>query len=84
MRTGKECCVCIALCRFLWQIQYLVSQGFYVVLSFHSISFPDPNVASPKVLAYNWGALWRMLTDLPQWEGAMKGRVFPDILNEPR
>ncbi len=35
--------------RFLWQVQYLVSQGFYVILAFSSNRDDEPNVSSPQL-----------------------------------
>lgn len=69
--------------RFLWQVQYLVSQGFYVLLDFNSNRWWEPNVQNSQLLAHNWGNLWRALSDLPQYKQHMSGRVFPDFLNEP-
>jgi hypothetical protein len=68
----------------LWQVQYLVAQGFYVLLDFASHHSEEPNVAQPQLLAANWAALWRMLTDLPGYKEHLAGRVLPDIVNEPR
>lgn len=44
----------------------------------------EPNVQNSQLLAHSWGNLWRALTDLPQYEEHMSGRVFPDFENEPR
>jgi hypothetical protein len=62
--------------RFLWQVQYLVSQGFYVVLTHTSYLTRDPNMVDPNMLASNWGNLWRMITELPAYRRHLKGRVF--------
>jgi hypothetical protein len=34
-------------------------------------------------MAANWGNLWKMITALPKYKDYMKGRVFPDLVNEP-
>lgn len=60
-----------------------MSQGFYVLLDYNSNREVDPNLTQPGLLAKNWGNLWRMLTQLPNWP-LMRGRVFPDLVNEPR
>ncbi|GBF93295.1 glycoside hydrolase [Raphidocelis subcapitata] len=78
----------LGLHRFLWQVQYLVSQGFYVILDFHPTSdatdpnAADPNAADPALLAANWGALWGALVQLPSYKASMKGRVIADLINE--
>lgn len=76
--------ICNLDCRFLWQIQYLVSQGFYVVLDFNSQRGWEPNMIFGQLLGRNWGNLWRMLTELPEYKEHLAGRVFPDLANEPR
>lgn len=68
-----------ALHRFLWQIQYLVSQGFYVVIAHTSYLTRDPNMIDPNVLASNWGNFWRILSELPEYQQHLKGRVFAGI-----
>jgi hypothetical protein len=68
-----------ALHRFLWQVQYLVSQGFYVVMSHTSYLTHDPNMVDPNLLASNWGTLWRILTELPGYASLLKGRVFAGV-----
>lgn len=73
-----------ALYRFLWQLQYLISQGFYVLLDFSSTREREVNVENPELLARNWGNLWRILTDIPAYKEFMAGRIFPDLVNEPR
>lgn len=65
-----------AVHRFLWQVQYLVSQGFYVVLTHTSYLTRDPNMVDPNMLASNWGNLWRMITELPAYRRHLRGRVF--------
>eukprot|EP00878_Enallax_costatus_P033161 GHUV01036555.1.p1 GENE.GHUV01036555.1~~GHUV01036555.1.p1 ORF type:complete len:425 (+),score=93.87 GHUV01036555.1:481-1755(+) len=72
-----------ALYRFLWQLQYLISQGFYVLLDFSSTREREVNVENPQLLAQNWGNLWRILTDIPAYKDYMAGRIFPDLVNEP-
>ncbi|KAF8070911.1 hypothetical protein HT031_000992 [Scenedesmus sp. PABB004] len=64
-----------ALYRFLWQLQYLVSQGFYLLLDFSSSRDAEPNVSNPEVLAANWGNFWRILTDIPAYDTHLRGRV---------
>jgi len=71
-------------CRFVWQIQYLVSQGLYVLLDFSSSRDAEPNLADANLLAQNWGNLWRIFTDIPVYKQVLRGRVFPDLVNEPR
>jgi hypothetical protein len=44
----------------------------------------EPNVADPALLARNWKALWRTLADLPHYATHLRGRVFADLVNEPR
>lgn len=75
--------VCCSLRRFLWQVQYLISQGFYVLLDFNSQRDWEPNLVYGQLLGHNWGTLWRILTDLPEYKEHMAGRVFPDLANEP-
>ncbi len=70
--------------RFLWQVSYFVSQGFYVLLDFASAQSDEPNLMNPTLLAQNWGNLWRMLTELPGYQENLAGRVFPDLVNEAR
>jgi hypothetical protein len=71
-------------CRFLWQVQYLVSQGFYVLLDFSSTRDSEINMQNPAVLAQNWGNFWKILTDIPAYKEQLAGRIFPDLVNEPR
>jgi hypothetical protein len=33
-------------------------------------------MADPNMLAGNWGTLWQMLTELPQYAEHLRGRVF--------
>jgi hypothetical protein len=82
----QTCLPCIPafLRRFLWQVQYLVAQGFYVLLDFASHRSEELNMQQPQLLAANWAALWRMLTELPGYQQHLAGRVFPDLVNEPR
>jgi hypothetical protein len=70
--------------RFVWQLQYLVSQGFYVLLDFSSTRDAEPNVSDGAVLARNWANLWRILADIPTYKTHLRGRIFPDVINEPR
>lgn len=94
-----DCCNCSActnltssaLCnhlhqtrRFLWQVQYLIAQGIYVLLDFNSQRGWEHNMLHGQLLARNWGTLWQALTDLPEYKEHMLGRVFPDLANEPR
>lgn len=72
------------MCRFLWQISYFVSQGFYVLLDFQSARKDEPNLTEPTLLAQNWGNLWRMITDQPGYKEHMSGRIMPDLVNEAR
>lgn len=69
-----------AVHRFLWQVQYLVSQGFYVAITHTSYLTRDPNMVDPNMLASNWGNLWRMISELPGYDKYLKGRVFPGVL----
>jgi hypothetical protein len=69
--------------RFLWQVQYMVSQGLYVLLDFNSQRGWEHNMPHGQLLARNWGTLWKALTDLPEYKEHMSGRVFPDLANEP-
>lgn len=65
-------------------MQYLVSQGFYVLLDFSSTRDAEVNLQNPEVLAQNWGNFWKILTDIPAYKEYLAGRVFPDLVNEPR
>jgi hypothetical protein len=56
----------------------------YVLLDFSSTRPGEPNVVDPDVLATNWGNLWRILADIPAYKQHLAGRVFPDLINEPR
>lgn len=67
----------------MWQLQYLVSQGLYVLLDFSSTRESEPNLANPQLLAENFGNLWRILTDIPVYKQVLRGRIFPDLVNEP-
>jgi hypothetical protein len=60
-------------------VQYLVSQGFYVVLTHTSYLTRDPNMADPNMLASNWGNLWRAMSELPAYRRHLKGRVFAGV-----
>lgn len=68
----------------MWQLQYLVSQGLYVLLDFSSTRDSEPNVADPNLLAQNWGNFWRILADIPGYNTLLRGRIVPDLVNEPR
>ncbi|KAI8470545.1 MAG: glycoside hydrolase superfamily [Monoraphidium minutum] len=68
--------------RFLWQVQYLVSQGFYVILDYHPIADEDPNIGDPALFAANWRALWSALAALPDYESRLRGRLIADLVNE--
>lgn len=70
--------------RFAWQLQYLVAQGFYVILDFQSAQSDEPNLMEPMLLAHNWATLWQQLTQLPDYATLLAGRVMPDLANEPR
>lgn len=68
----------------MWQLQYIVSQGLYVLLDFSSTRQSELNAADSQVLAQNWGNLWRILADIPAYKTQLRGRIFPDLVNEPR
>jgi hypothetical protein len=68
--------------RFLWQVEYLVSQGLYVLLSYHPTAPRDAVTADASLFANNWGNLWRSLAALPSYSSRLRGRVFADLLNE--
>lgn len=69
--------------RFLWQVQYLVSQGFYVVLDYHPTNNAgDPNMQDPELFATNWGNLWRAIQELPNYSCCLAGRIIADLVNE--
>jgi hypothetical protein len=71
--------------RLLWQVEYLVSQGFYVFLDFHPTSdVTDPNVKDPALFAKNWGNLWAALAARSAYVASLKGRVIADLINEAR
>jgi hypothetical protein len=61
-----------------------VSQGFYLLLDFSSTRDSEVNVQNPAVLAQNWGNFWKILTDIPAYKDQLAGRIFPDLVNEPR
>lgn len=88
MPSERQPCCALRLnwldCRFLWQLQYLVSQGFYVLLDWSSTRDNEVNMQNPEVLAQNWGNLWKTLTDIPAYKDNLAGRIFPDLVNEPR
>lgn len=65
-------------------MQYLVSQGLYVLLDFSSTRDSEVNMQNPAVLAQNWGNFWKILTDIPAYKQQLAGRIFPDLVNEPR
>jgi len=71
-----------AIHRFLFEIEYLVSQGLYVLLSYHPTAPRDAAAADAALFASNWGALWRSLAALPSYPTRLRGRVFADLLNE--
>lgn len=71
-----------AIHRFLFQIEYLVSQGLYVVLSYHPSAPRDATTADARLFASNWGNLWRSIAALPSYATKLRGRILPDLLNE--
>jgi hypothetical protein len=71
-----------AIHRFLFQVEYLVSQGLYVVLSYHPTAPRDAATADARLFAANWGNLWRALAARPAYAAKLRGRVLPDLLNE--
>lgn len=71
--------------RLLWQVQYLVSQGFYVILDYHPTASSDPNMLDPAAFAANWGRLWAALAGLGAvYQQQLRGRVIADLVNEAR
>lgn len=38
----------------------------------------------PQLFAANWGNLWKAISDLPDYESSIKGRVIVDLVNEAR
>lgn len=52
-------------------------QGFYVLIDHSSYLDKDPNMLSPALFAGNWGNLWRIITELPDYPISLRGRVFP-------
>lgn len=71
------------LARYVWVVQYLANTGSYVLVDQHTHELSEPALASPEVYAANWLQLWRALTALPDWETALRGRVWLDVFNEP-
>lgn len=54
-----------------------------MLLDFNSQRGLEHNMVHGQLLGRNWGNLWRMLTELPEYKEHMSGRVFPDLANEP-
>ncbi|EIE23036.1 hypothetical protein COCSUDRAFT_63419 [Coccomyxa subellipsoidea C-169] len=80
--------------RYLWVVQYLIYQGFYVNLDFHSIGVHEtlvtgdtPFSGADDYTLYDmdgWVGLWvdlvkDVLADSPE----AKGRLIIDLINEP-
>lgn len=55
-----------------------------MLLDFSSTRDAEPNVADPNLLAQNWGNFWRILADIPGYNTLLRGRIVPDLVNEPR
>lgn len=74
--------------RYLWMVQYLVGQGFYVVIDFHPTKFfassPDTRLYMNSTRFFNeWHKLWTELMTLPTYSTSLRGRLMVDIHNEP-
>uniref|UniRef100_A0A383VF90 Glycoside hydrolase family 5 domain-containing protein n=1 Tax=Tetradesmus obliquus TaxID=3088 RepID=A0A383VF90_TETOB len=68
--------------RLLWTVQFLVANGFYVVLDYH----PDASDATPldaQDFARAWMYTWATITCLPNFASDIRGRILLDLLNEP-
>jgi hypothetical protein len=72
--------------RFRWQVQYLISHGFYVILDFHptNTAAVDPNLKDPALFAANWGALYQAFKDDGLFAERVQGRIIADLVNEAR
>jgi len=71
--------------RFVWMVNYYVSQGFYVNLDFHSNMNQDvganrnESFANQTAWINNWATLLKDLVKTP----ANKGKILVDLINEP-
>ncbi|KAF6265117.1 glycoside hydrolase superfamily [Scenedesmus sp. NREL 46B-D3] len=68
--------------RLLWTIQYLIANGFYVVLDYH----PEAGDTTPlhaQDFARAWMYTWATITCLPNFASDIRGRILLDLLNEP-
>jgi aryl-phospho-beta-D-glucosidase BglC (GH1 family) len=68
--------------RYLWVIQKVISEGMYVLIDYHPMGL-EATVYNTPAFVNNWKAVWRAVTNLPNFDADIKGRIFIDILNEP-
>ncbi|KAF6266483.1 glycoside hydrolase superfamily [Scenedesmus sp. NREL 46B-D3] len=68
--------------RFLWTVQWLVSNGFYVLIDYHPMGMEKTSYDAAAFVEA-WKQVWASVTCLPNFRRDMVGRVFVDILNEP-
>ncbi|KAK9833284.1 hypothetical protein WJX81_003097 [Elliptochloris bilobata] len=75
--------------RYIWVVKYLINEGFYVNIDFHSIGMAGEGLglkADDNTL-YNttlWVGLWYdLLSDVFEVAPEAKGRLLIDFINEP-
>lgn len=68
--------------RYLWTVQWLIANGWYVLIDSHPMSQELASHDAKEFVA-NWRWLWAKVACLPNFEADMKGRLFVDVLNEP-
>lgn len=68
--------------RFLWTVQWLVSNGFYVLIDYHPMGMEKTSYDAAAFVEA-WKQVWSAVSCLPNFRRDMVGRVFVDILNEP-
>ncbi|KAK9832841.1 hypothetical protein WJX81_006071 [Elliptochloris bilobata] len=66
--------------RYIWVVKYLVDQGLYVVLDFHSFRNDDNIVYSVQDFVAAWAGL---VTDVLAAAPEAQGRLLFDVVNEP-
>ncbi|KAK9807769.1 hypothetical protein WJX72_008737 [[Myrmecia] bisecta] len=69
--------------RFVWMVNYLAGQGFYINVCYHSYGFSlggDTSIATPSSWVSNWVTL---LKAIKAYGPATNGRLILDIVNEP-
>jgi hypothetical protein len=71
-----------SLDRYLWSLQWLVANGFYVLAEYRPSS-ADPTAASADAFVDAWRWLWGRVACLPNFESDLAGRVFVKLLAAP-